>query len=105
MEAKGLFIRAPQGQPVRAIAGGQVVYAEWMRGFGNLLIVDHGNRYHSLMAHLDSFSRTVGDVVQVGEELGRVGDTGSVKGPYLYFEIRRSGEAMDPAAWVREVQP
>ena len=102
---KGVDIRAPKGAVVRAIAGGRVVYASWLRGYGNLLIVDHGNRYHSLMAHLDSFSRTVGDVVQVGEELGRVGDTGSVKGPYLYFEIRRLGEAMDPAAWVREVQP
>lgn len=102
---KGVDIRAARGAAVRAIAGGRVVYASWLRGYGNLVIVDHGHRYHSLMAHLDSFTRAVGDVVQVGEELGRVGDTGSVKGPYLYFEIRRSGEAMDPAAWLREVQP
>jgi septal ring factor EnvC (AmiA/AmiB activator) len=56
------------------------------------------------MAHLDSFSRSVGEIVHRGDELGKVGDSGSVKGPYLYFEIRKSGEALDPAVWLREVE-
>jgi murein hydrolase activator len=101
---KGVDIHAAKGAIVRAVADGRVVHAAWLRGYGNLLIVDHGDRYHSLMAHLDSFSRTVGEIVHRGEELGRVGDTGSVKGPYLYFEIRKAGEALDPAVWLREME-
>lgn len=101
---KGVDIHAAKGAAVRAVADGKVVYAAWLRGYGNLMIVDHGDRYHSLMAHLDSFGRTVGEVVKQGEELGRVGDSGSVKGPYLYFEIRKAGEALDPAAWLREME-
>jgi septal ring factor EnvC (AmiA/AmiB activator) len=101
---KGVDIHAAKGAVVRAVADGKVVYAAWLRGYGNLMIVDHGDRYHSLMAHLDSFGRTVGEVVQQGEELGRVGDSGSVKGPYLYFEIRKAGEALDPAVWLRELE-
>lgn len=96
---KGLDIRAMPGAPVKAIADGKVVYGSWLRGYGNLLIVDHGGGFHSLMAHLEGFSRAVGDELKSGEEVGRVGDTGSLKGPYLYFEIRHRGEAIDPAPW------
>lgn len=96
---KGLDIRAAPGLPVKAIAEGKVVYTNWLRGYGNLLIVDHGGGFHSLMAHLEGFSRAVGDEVKPGDEVGRVGDTGSLKGAYLYFEIRHRGEAIDPAPW------
>lgn len=97
---KGLDIRAAEGAPVRAVAAGKVVFAGWMRGYGNLLILDHGNGYHSLMAHLATLVPSVGTEVQAGEELGTVGDTGSLKGAYLYFEIRKGGLAMDPAPWL-----
>lgn len=97
---KGLDLRAPAGSPVVAVAPGKVVFAGWLRGYGNLLIVDHGSGYHSLVAHLSGFSRAVGDAVETGELLGRVGDTGSLKGAYLYFEIRKNGVAIDPADWL-----
>lgn len=96
---KGVDIRAAGGSPVHAVAAGKVVFAGWMRGYGNLLIVDHGGGYHSLMAHLDTIVPAVGAEVQTGEEVGTVGDTGSLKGAYLYFEIRKGGLAVDPAPW------
>ncbi|HVG57429.1 MAG TPA: peptidoglycan DD-metalloendopeptidase family protein [Hyalangium sp.] len=96
---KGVDIRAAEGAPVRAVAAGTVVFAGWLRGYGNLLILDHGGGYHSLMAHLSSVLPAVGAEVQAGEEVGAVGDTGSLKGAYLYFEIRKSGLAVDPKAW------
>lgn len=97
---KGIDLRAPAGTPVRAVAEGRVVHASWLRGYGNLLIVDHGGGYHTLMAHLDGFVREVGDSVAAGEVLANVGETGSLKGPFLYFEVREKGEATDPAEWL-----
>lgn len=97
---KGLDIRAPLGTPVRAVAPGTVVYAGTLRGYGNLLIVDHGGGYHTLMAHLEALILAPGDVVEAGQEVGTVGDTGSLKGAYLYFEIRKAGQAVDPALWL-----
>jgi len=102
---KGLDIRARMGTDVRAVADGTVVFAGWMRGYGNLLILDHGQGYHSLMAHLSQFERAVGDAVNVGEVVGAVGDSASLKGPYLYFELRRGGQAIDPAPWLSETDP
>jgi septal ring factor EnvC (AmiA/AmiB activator) len=96
---KGVDIRAAAGAPVRAVAPGTVVFAGSLRGYGNLLILDHGSGYHSLMAHLASVLPEVGAEIQVGEEVGTVGDTGSLKGAYLYFEIRKSGLAVDPRPW------
>jgi septal ring factor EnvC (AmiA/AmiB activator) len=96
---KGLDIRAAEGSPVQAVASGKVVFAGWMRGYGNLLILDHGSGYHSLMAHLATVGPAMGAEVQTGEEVGTVGDTGSLKGAYLYFEIRKGGLAVDPAPW------
>jgi murein hydrolase activator len=97
---KGLDLRARKGAAVIAVADGRVVYAGWLRGYGNLLIVDHGNGYHTLMGHLDRFTRSVGEAVAGGEVVGRVGDSGSLKGPYLYFELRKNGTAIDPADWL-----
>jgi septal ring factor EnvC (AmiA/AmiB activator) len=99
---KGWDIRAEEGSLVRAIATGQVVHAGWLRGYGNVLIIDHGGGFHSLVAHLASFARATGESVEGGEAVGTVGDTGSLKGAYLYFEIRQDGEAVDPAAWVSD---
>jgi septal ring factor EnvC (AmiA/AmiB activator) len=97
---KGVDIRAAAGAPVRAVAPGKVVFAGWLRGYGNLLILDHGGGYHTLMAHLDTMKPEVGAEVQGGDEVGTVGDTGSLKGAYLYFEIRKSGQAVDPKSWL-----
>jgi septal ring factor EnvC (AmiA/AmiB activator) len=97
---KGLDIRAPAGSPVQAVAEGTVAYAGTLRGYGNLLILDHGDGYHTLMAHLASMAPTVGAHVAAGEVVGEVGDTGSLKGAYLYFEVRKAGQAVDPAPWL-----
>jgi septal ring factor EnvC (AmiA/AmiB activator) len=101
IEAKGVFIRAPEGQPVRAIAGGQVVYAEWMRGFGNLLIVDHGEAYLSIYANNDSLLKQVGDVIAPGETIATTGASGGNEETGLYFELRHLGKAFDPLRWVQ----
>jgi septal ring factor EnvC (AmiA/AmiB activator) len=97
---KGLDIRAPAGTPVRAVADGTVVYAGALRGYGNLLILDHGDGFHTLMAHLATISPALGAPVAAGDVVGEVGDTGSLKGAYLYFEVRRAGQAVDPALWL-----
>jgi murein hydrolase activator len=97
---KGVDIRAAAGTPVKAVAEGTVAYAGWMRGYGNLLILDHGGGYHTLVAHLASVAQQVGAHVAAGDVVGEVGDTGSLKGAYLYFEIRRTGQAVDPAPWL-----
>jgi septal ring factor EnvC (AmiA/AmiB activator) len=101
VESKGVFIRAPEGQPVRAVADGQVVYADWMRGFGNLLIVDHGESYLSIYANNESLLRQVGDAVSAGETVATTGATGGSEESGLYFEMRHLGRAFDPLRWVR----
>jgi septal ring factor EnvC (AmiA/AmiB activator) len=98
---KGIDIRAPAGSQVRAIAPGRVAHAGWFRGYGNLVIVDHGGGYHTLVAHLGSMSTAIGEDVQAGTLLGTVGDTGSLKGAYLYFEVRERGRPVDPKEWMR----
>ena len=97
---RGIDIRAPSGTPVRAVAPGTVAWAGWMRGYGNVVILDHGDGYHSVVAHLAEVMRPLGAHVFEGEVLGTVGDTGSLQGPVLYFEIRRQGLAVDPAPWL-----
>jgi murein hydrolase activator len=98
---KGVDIRAPAGAEVRAIAPGRVAHAGWFRGYGNLVIVDHGDGFHSLVAHLASMNTAMGEEVEAGTLLGTVGDSGSLKGPYLYFELREGGRPVDPGAWLR----
>ncbi|WP_342375722.1 peptidoglycan DD-metalloendopeptidase family protein [Myxococcus stipitatus] len=100
---KGLDIRAAMGAPVQAVADGTVVYSGSLRGYGNLLILDHGDGYHTLMAHLSSITPGLGESVSAGEVVGEVGDTGSLKGAYLYFEVRKAGQAVDPAPWLAPV--
>jgi septal ring factor EnvC (AmiA/AmiB activator) len=101
IEAKGVFIRAPEGQPVRAVAGGQVVYAEWIRGFGNLLILDHGEAYLSIYANNESLLKQVGDLVGAGETVATTGASGGNEETGLYFEMRYLGRAFDPLRWVK----
>ena len=97
---KGLFIRAETGEPVRAVADGRVVYADWLRGFGNLLILDHGRRYMSLYAYNDGLLRQVGDTVRSGDTIASVGQSGGAGESGLYFELRHDGRAFDPLQWV-----
>ena len=97
---KGLFIRAPQGSEVKAIAGGRVVFADWMRGFGNLLIVDHGDNYLSIYGYSDAVLKDVGDRVRGGDSIATAGSSGGNAESGLYFELRHRGEPIDPLKWV-----
>jgi septal ring factor EnvC (AmiA/AmiB activator) len=97
---KGVFIRAREGEAVRAVAAGQVVYADWMRGFGNLLIVDHGETYLSIYANNESLLKLTGDPVAAGEAVATVGASGGNEQSGLYFELRHLGQAFDPMRWV-----
>jgi septal ring factor EnvC (AmiA/AmiB activator) len=96
----GLDIGAPAGAPVRAIAPGRVVHAGWFKGYGNIIIIDQGDGYHTLVAHLASMRTATGESVDPGDVIGTVGDSGSLKGPYLYFEIREKGRPVDPKGWL-----
>lgn len=95
----GWDIQVPHGVNVRCPFDGQVVYADWMRGYGLLLVIDHGRGVHTVYAHLSAILVQTGRRVTQGQTLGRVGDTGSLQGPYLYLEIREQGKTVDPALW------
>ena len=97
----GIDIGAPEGAPIRAVAAGSVAYRGWLKGYGNLVVLDHGDGYHTLYAHAAQTLVDEGDQVKAGELIGRVGDTGSVEGPRLYFEVRYQGRAEDPQLWLR----
>jgi septal ring factor EnvC (AmiA/AmiB activator) len=97
--SKGVFIRSPEGQQVRSIAAGRVVFADWMRGFGNLLIVDHGETFLSVYGNNEALLKQPGDAVSVGEPIATVGSTGGSAQTGLYFELRHLGKAFDPLRW------
>lgn len=97
--SKGLFIRSTEGQQVRAVAAGRVVFADWMRGFGNLLIVDHGETYLSVYGNNEALLKQPGDAVSAGEPIATVGSTGGSRETGLYFELRHLGIAFDPLRW------
>ena len=97
---KGLFLRTPAGQSVKAVAAGQVVFADWLRGFGNLLIVDHGKGYMSLYANNETLFKQVGDMLRGGDTIAAVGNSGGNKDSGLYFELRHESKPFDPISWV-----
>ena len=97
---RGLFIRAMAGEEVKAIASGRVVFAEWMRGFGNLLILDHGSDYLSIYGNNESLLKTVGDEVRPGDTVATVGSSGGGQETGLYFEMRHEGKAFNPEKWL-----
>ena len=97
---KGLFIAARPGEDVRAVAAGRVVFADWLRGFGNLLIIDHGDSYLSLYGYNETLYKQVGDTIRGGERVAAVGNTGGHTESGLYFEMRHEGRPFDPMTWV-----
>lgn len=99
--SKGLVIAAPLGTAVRSIYDGTVIYAGYFKGYGNMIIIDHGGGYFSLYAYAANLNHKVGAEVTRGSAVAAVGDVDSAKGPALYFEIRHQGKPVDPAAWVR----
>ena len=97
----GIDIEAGEGANIAAVFPGQVVYTGWFRGYGNLIIVDHGGEYYTVYAHAADIRVTEGDEVKQGQIIGTVGDTGSLQGPRLYFEVRHEGKPQDPTQWLR----
>ncbi len=97
----GVFIEAPAGAPVSAVHYGRVVFSDWLRGFGLLLIINHGDGYMSLYGHNEVLYREAGDWVTAGEPIATVGDTGGQDRSGLYFEIRHAGKPTDPQHWCR----
>ncbi len=98
---KGVFFRAPEGGGVRAVAGGRVVFADWMRGYGNLLIVDHGDDFLSIYGNNEAVLKRVGDAVHAGDVVATVGASGGNESSGLYFELRHRGKAFDPMPWLQ----
>jgi len=98
---RGLFIAGHEGQNVIAVFRGRVVFADWLRGFGLLLILDHGDGYMTLYGHNQSLHRGVGNWVETGETIASLGNTGDVAQPGLYFEIRQNGDPRDPLIWCK----
>ncbi|MBA4242589.1 MAG: peptidase M23 [Pseudomonas sp.] len=97
----GVLIGAPAGSQVRAVHGGRVVFADWLRGAGLLVILDHGNGYLSLYGHNQSLLKNAGDLVKAGEPIATVGSSGGQDSSALYFAIRQNGRPSDPAQWCR----
>jgi septal ring factor EnvC (AmiA/AmiB activator) len=97
----GVDIEAVEGRDVAAVFAGHVVYTGWFKGYGNLIILDHDNEYYTLYAHVADILVKEGDDVKQGQRIGTVGDTGSLEGPRLYFEVRYQGKPQNPEQWLR----
>ncbi|TMN89134.1 protease [Pseudoalteromonas phenolica] len=101
MNWKGVFIAAKTGDNVKAVQQGQVVFADWLNGFGWVIVVDHGLGYMSLYGHAQTLLKDVGDQVHSGESIALIGQSGGQADPGLYFELRHKGSAVDPVKWCK----
>jgi septal ring factor EnvC (AmiA/AmiB activator) len=99
---KGIMIGADTGNEVRASAAGRIVFADWMKGFGLLIIVDHGGQFMSLYGNNDSLLKSVGDIVDAGDSIAQSGNQGVRQMPGLYFEVRHKGSPTDPLKWLQK---
>jgi len=97
----GIEIKAPMGAEVRAVLPGKVLYADWFKGFGNIVIIDHGDHLFTVSGYSSQLLKKTGDTVSQGETIALVGSAGSLKGPCLYFEIRHRGKPQDPMEWIQ----
>jgi len=98
---KGIYIEAPAGTVVKAVAGGRVDFSGWLKGYGQIVVINHGSRFFTVSAHLSERGKQQGDLVEQGELIGLLGETGSLTGPNLYFEIRKGDTNLDPLKWLK----
>jgi septal ring factor EnvC (AmiA/AmiB activator) len=98
----GIDIKADNGEPIRSVFSGKVLYSDWFKGYGNMIIIDHGNNYYTVYAHLEEAFKAKDDIVETGEVIATVGDTGSMTGAKLYFEVRHHGKPMNPIQWLKK---
>jgi septal ring factor EnvC (AmiA/AmiB activator) len=101
LQWQGIMIYAPAGNHVRAVSHGRVAFADWLRGFGYLIIIDHGNSYLSLYGHNESLFKSAGEWVESGDIIGSIGSSGGQQKPGLYFEIRKKGKPQNPTRWCK----
>ncbi len=97
----GIHIKAEPSADARSVYGGKVIFAEWFKGFGQLVIVNHGSGYHTLYGNLSEIFSRVGDIIKESQVIGKVGTSGILNAPGLYFEIRYKGKPLDPAQWLK----
>ena len=97
----GIDIKADPGEPIRAVYSGKVLYSSWFKGYGNMIIIDHEKNYYTVYAHVEEAFKAKGDVVESGEVIATVGDTGSMTGAKLYFEVRHHGKPVNPLEWLK----
>jgi septal ring factor EnvC (AmiA/AmiB activator) len=100
----GIEIKAPVGTEIRAVLSGRVLYADWFKGFGNVVIIDHGDHLFTVSGYSSQLLKKTGDSVEQGEAIALVGSSGSLKGPCLYFEIRHRGKPQDPTNWIPQLE-
>jgi len=98
----GIDIKAEKGEPIRSVFKGRVLYSDWFKGYGNMIIIDHSNNYYTVYAHLEEAFKSKGAEVEAGEVIATVGDTGSLEGAGLYFEVRHHGQPVDPLLWLKK---
>jgi septal ring factor EnvC (AmiA/AmiB activator) len=98
---KGIYIGGPAGTEVKAVAGGRIDFSGWLKGYGQVIVINHGSRFFTVSAHLSERAKEQGDLVEKGELIGLLGETGSLTGPNLYFEIRKGDTNLDPLEWVK----
>ena len=98
--SRGIEVGAPAGDPVTAVHAGRIAFADWYSGYGLLVIIDHGGNYFTLYGHLSQVTVSVNDGIAAGQLIGKVGETGSLTGANLYFEVREGADALDPTAWL-----
>lgn len=96
----GIDIKADRGEPIHAVCDGLIIYSSWFKGYGNMIVIAHGKNYYSVYAHIEELFKTKGDKVEKDEVVATVGDTGSMVGSGLYFELRHHGKPMNPLEWL-----
>ena len=99
---KGIDIKVERGEPVKSIFKGEVLFASWLKSYGNLIIIDHGDNFYTLYAHVEDLFKQKGDSVETGEVIATAGDTGSIKGVCLHFEVRHHGVPVNPMKWFKK---
>ena len=98
----GIDIEADNGEPVRSVFKGKILYSSWFKTYGNMIIIDHGKNFYTVYAHLEEAFKAKGDAVGTGEVIATVGDTGSMTGAKLYFEVRHHGKPINPLPWLKK---
>ncbi len=98
--SRGVTFKAAEGTPVEAVFRGKVLFADWFRGYGRIVILDHQGGFYTLYGHLATLAVSAGDEVTDRQVVGQVGETGALEGPGLYFEVRRQGRPEDPKGWL-----